>query len=73
MFEKKFNKIRFFLNPFFIKVLKNKQKVFKVKTLFCIFFLLKSKITFDFALNYINKSFIIAIFILKNSFKYYLK
>ena len=54
-FSKKFDKSGFFLSSFFIKLLKDRQEILKVKSSVLYFFELKLRVLFDFSLSCVNK------------------
>ena len=68
-FAKEPDKVRFFQSSLFIKFLENRLEVFEVRSSVLQFFLLKLRVTFEFALGCINESLRITNILSKKSFE----
>ena len=63
------NKVGFFRSSLFIEFLENELEVFKIRSSVLHFFLLKLRVTFDFAPSYVNESLGVTKMLLKKSLK----
>ena len=67
-FAEESNKFAFFQSSLLIKFLENGLDIFKLRGLVLHFFLLKLRVTFDFALGHVNKNSGVTKILLKKSF-----